>query len=136
MCGTWPETLVPRLPAMTARPQQPSPQRPRAPRHGASSPEASMIALRALEQDLRQRLHDIHARLDQLYPRASAAIAADVRRNDLCDSAQAMCALEAQTMSVERLTLTAQRITERSSASPTAPTDGARSATSRSRPRA
>ncbi len=95
-----------------------------------------MIALRALEQDLRQRLHDIHARLDQLYPRASAAIAADVRRNDLCDSAQAMCALEAQTMSVERLTLTAQRITERSSASPTAPTDGARSATSRSRPRA
>ncbi len=71
-----------------------------------------MTALRPLEQDLRQRLHDLHVRLDQLHPRASAEIAADVRRNDLCDSAQAMGTLEAQTMSVERLTLTAQRITE------------------------
>jgi phage/conjugal plasmid C-4 type zinc finger TraR family protein len=71
-----------------------------------------MTALRALEQDLRQRLHDIHVRLHQLHPRASAEIAADVRRDDLCDSAQAMGALEAQTMSVERLTLAAQRITE------------------------
>jgi DnaK suppressor protein len=71
-----------------------------------------MTASRALEQDLRQRLHDIHIRLDQLHPRASADIAADVRRNDLCDSAQAMGTLEAQTMSVERLTLAAQRITE------------------------
>jgi len=71
-----------------------------------------MTPLHALEEDLRQRLQDIHARLDQLHPRASAEIAADVRRNDLCDSAQAMGALEAQTMSVERLTLAAQRITE------------------------
>ena len=71
-----------------------------------------MTALRTLEQDLQQRLHDIHGRLHQLHPRASADIAADVRRNDLCDSAQAMGALEAQTMSVERLTLAAQRITE------------------------
>jgi len=71
-----------------------------------------MTSLRALEQDLRQRLHEIQIRLHQLHPRASADIAADVRRNDLCDSAQAIGALEAQTMSVERLTLAAQRITE------------------------
>ena len=71
-----------------------------------------MTPLRALEQDLRQRLLDIRARLRQLDPRASAEIAADARRNDLCDSAQAIGALEAQTMSVERLTLAAHRITE------------------------
>jgi RNA polymerase-binding transcription factor len=71
-----------------------------------------MTPLRAIDQDLRQRLHDIHARLHQLHPRASADLVADARRNDLCDSAQAMGALEAQTMSVERLTLTARRITE------------------------
>jgi len=70
-----------------------------------------MTTLRTLEQDLRQRLHDIHARLYQLHPRASAEIAADMRRDDLCDSAQAIGALEAQTMSVERLTLAAQRTT-------------------------
>jgi DnaK suppressor protein len=35
-----------------------------------------------------------------------------VRREDLCDSAQAIGALEAQTMSVERRTLAAQRIAE------------------------
>ena len=71
-----------------------------------------MTPLRALEQDLRQRLHDIRVRLRQLHPQASPEIAADVRRNDLCDSAQAIGALEAQTLSVERLTLAAQRITE------------------------
>ncbi len=67
--------------------------------------------LRTLEQDLRQRLQDIRARLHQLHPSASADIAADLRRDDLCDSAQAIGALEAQTMSVERLTLAAQEIT-------------------------
>jgi phage/conjugal plasmid C-4 type zinc finger TraR family protein len=71
-----------------------------------------MIPLRALERDLRQRLLDIRVRLRQLDPRASADIAADVRRNDLCDSAQAIGALDAQTMSVERLFLAAQRITK------------------------
>lgn len=69
-----------------------------------------MTALRTLERDLQQRLHDIHVRLHQLHPRASAEIAADVRRTDLCDSAQATGVLEAQTMSVERLTLAAQQI--------------------------
>jgi DnaK suppressor protein len=71
-----------------------------------------MTPFLALEQDLRQRLHDIRVRLRQLHPQASPEIAADARRNDLCDSAQAIGALEAQTMSVERLTLAAQRITE------------------------
>jgi len=47
-----------------------------------------MTSLRALEQDLRQRLHEIQIRLHQLHPRASADIAADVRRNDPCDSAR------------------------------------------------
>lgn len=70
-----------------------------------------MTTLRALEQDLRQRLHDIQVRLNQLHPRASGEIAADVRRNDLCDSAQAIGALADQTISVDRLTLAAQRIT-------------------------
>ena len=70
-----------------------------------------MTTLRTLEQDLRQRLHDIHVRLYQLHPRTSAEIADDMRRDDLCDSAQAIGALEAETMSVERLTLAAQRIT-------------------------
>lgn len=65
----------------------------------------------AREQDLRQRLLDIRARLHQLDPRDSSEIIADARRNDLCDSAQAIGALEAQTMSVERLTLTAQQVT-------------------------
>ena len=71
-----------------------------------------MTSLCALEQDLRQRLHEIQIRLHQLHPRASADIAADVRRNDLCDSAQAIGALDAQTMSVERLALAARRITK------------------------
>ena len=77
-----------------------------------------MTALRILEQDLRQRLHDIHVRLYQLHPRASAEIADDMRRDDLCDSAQAIGALEAETMSVERLTLAAQRITATLEAGP------------------
>ena len=71
-----------------------------------------MISLGALERDLRQRLVAIRARLRQLDPRASPEIAADVRRNDLCDSAQALGALDVQTMSGERLALVAQRITE------------------------
>jgi DnaK suppressor protein len=71
-----------------------------------------MTPLHALDHDLRQRLADIRVRLRQLDSRASADIAADLRRDDLCDSAQAIGALEAQTMSVERLTLAAQRITE------------------------
>jgi len=71
-----------------------------------------MTPLRTLERDLRQRLGDIRVRLRQLDPRAGGEIAADLRRDDLCDSAQAIGALEAQTMSVERLTLAAQRITE------------------------
>ena len=70
-----------------------------------------MISLRTLERDLRQRLVDIRVRLRQFDPRASAEIAADVRRNDLCDSAQAMGTLDAQTISVERLSLAAQHIT-------------------------
>src|SRR5436309_3515515 len=97
---------------MTARPQRPPPS-VHAPRRGPSFPGVPMTSLRALEQDLRQRLHEIQIRLHQLHPRASADIAADVRRNDLCDSAQASGALEAQRMSVERLTLAAQRSTER-----------------------
>jgi DnaK suppressor protein len=71
-----------------------------------------MISLCDLEQDLRQQLDNIRVRLRQLHPQASPEIAADARRNDPCDSAQAIGALEAQTMSVERLTLAAQRITE------------------------
>lgn len=71
-----------------------------------------MIPLRVLDRDLRQRLVDIRVRLRQFDPRASAEIAADVRRNDLCDAAQASGALDAQTMSAERLTLAAQQITE------------------------
>lgn len=70
-----------------------------------------MTTLRTLEQDLQRRLREIDERLHQLHPRGSAEIAADLRRNDLCDSAQAIGALEAQTMSVERLTLAAQQIT-------------------------
>ena len=69
------------------------------------------MTLAALEQNLRQPLLDIRTRLHQLDPRDSSEIIADARRNDLCDSAQAIGALEAQTMSVERLTLTAQQIT-------------------------
>lgn len=71
-----------------------------------------MVPLRALEHDLRQRLVDIRVRLRQLDSRGSAELAADVRRNDLCDSAQAIGVLEAQTLSVERLSLAARRITE------------------------
>jgi DnaK suppressor protein len=71
-----------------------------------------MILLQTLERDLRQRLVDIRARLRQLDAHTRTEIAADVRRNDLCDSAQAIGMLDAQTMSVERLTLAAQRITE------------------------
>ncbi len=70
-----------------------------------------MTALRTLEQDLQQRLHDIYLQLHQLQPRANAEIVADVRRDDLCDSAQAIGALETQTLSVERLTLAARQIT-------------------------
>ncbi|MGQ0722852.1 MAG: TraR/DksA family transcriptional regulator [Candidatus Eiseniibacteriota bacterium] len=69
-----------------------------------------MTALDVLERDLQQRLRDIHLRLAELHPRASAEITADLRRNDLCDSAQATVVLEAQTVSVERLTLEAQQI--------------------------
>jgi DnaK suppressor protein len=71
-----------------------------------------MILLRTLERDLRQRLVDIRARLRQLDAHTSTEITADVRRNDLCDSAQAIGVLDAQTMSAERLALAAQRITE------------------------
>jgi RNA polymerase-binding transcription factor DksA len=71
-----------------------------------------MIPIRALEHDLRRRLIDIRARLRQLNPRARVEIAADVRRNDLCDSAQAVGVLDVQTMSVERLIVSARRITE------------------------
>lgn len=71
-----------------------------------------MTPLCALEQDLRQRLLDIRVRLRQLDPRASAEIAADARSTDLCDSAQAIGLLEAQTLSVERLALAARRISE------------------------
>jgi DnaK suppressor protein len=69
-----------------------------------------MTPLRVLERDLRQRLHEIRVHLHQLHPQASVEIAADLRRNDLCDSAQAIGALEAHTLSVERLTLAAQQI--------------------------
>src|SRR5207247_9397551 len=116
-----PAVSLPRLPAMTASPPRPSPQRPRASRRGQSSSGAPMTPLRALEQDLRQRLLDIRARLRQLDPRASAEIAADARRNDLCDSAQAIGALEAQTMSAERLTLAAHRTTETPQRTPDRP---------------
>jgi phage/conjugal plasmid C-4 type zinc finger TraR family protein len=71
-----------------------------------------MTPLSALEQDLRQRLLDIRVRLRRLDPRASAEIAADARSTDLCDSAQAIGVLEAQTLSVERLALAARRISE------------------------
>jgi DnaK suppressor protein len=71
-----------------------------------------MIPLRTLEQDLRQQLADIRVRLHRLQPQASPEMAADVRRDDLCDAAQAIGALEAQTMSVERLRLAAQRIAQ------------------------
>lgn len=72
-----------------------------------------MISLRALERDLRQRLLDIRVRLRQLDPRARTEIAADVRRSDLCDPAQAIGTLDAQTISVERLSLAAQHISGR-----------------------
>jgi DnaK suppressor protein len=71
-----------------------------------------MIPVRALKRDLQQRLVDIRVQLRQLDPRDSADIIAEVRRNDLCDSAQAIGALDAQTMSVERLALAARRITK------------------------
>lgn len=71
-----------------------------------------MSQLRAIEWDLRQQLLEIRVRLRQLDPRTSAEVAADARSTDLCDSAQAIGVLEAQTMGVERLTLTARRITE------------------------
>lgn len=70
-----------------------------------------MTQLHALEEDLRQRLREIHVRLHRLHPRAGVEFAADARRDNPGDSAQAFDALEAQATSVERLTLAAREVT-------------------------